>query len=57
MKRIAPFPAGVNLQPPPDKKAASGIAGGSPRGGKRLFMSHPPLAEGIAAPGLAGRRG
>ena len=29
--------------------AAFGIAGGAPQGWKRLFMTHPPLAERIAA--------
>ena len=37
-------------QPPlPDKMAAFGIAGGQSLGIKRLFMTHPPLAERIAA--------
>ncbi len=35
--------------PLPDKMAAFGIAGGSVSGLKRLFMSHPPLEERIAA--------
>jgi heat shock protein HtpX len=36
--------------PLPDKMAAFGIAGGQkPNGFKRLFMSHPPLEERIAA--------
>jgi len=36
-------------QPLPDKMAAFGIAGGAGGGLKRLFMSHPPLEERIAA--------
>jgi heat shock protein HtpX len=36
-------------QPLPDKMAAFGISGGSPQGWKRLFMTHPPLEERIAA--------
>ena len=37
-------------QPPlPEKMAAFGIAGGQGLGIKRLFMTHPPLAERIAA--------
>ena len=35
--------------PLPDKMAAFGIAGGAGNGLKRLFMSHPPLEERIAA--------
>lgn len=35
--------------PLPDKMAAFGIAGGGGSGLKRLFMTHPPLAERIAA--------
>jgi heat shock protein HtpX len=35
--------------PLPDKMAAFGIAGGGGAGIKRLFMSHPPLEERIAA--------
>ena len=35
--------------PLPDKLAAFGISGGSPSGIKRLFMTHPPLSERIAA--------
>ena len=35
--------------PLPDKLAAFGIAGGGSNGIKRLFMSHPPLEERIAA--------
>ena len=35
--------------PLPDKMAAFGIAGGGAGGLKRLFMSHPPLEERIAA--------
>ncbi len=33
----------------PDKRAAFGIAGGQGLGIKRLSMTHPPLAERIAA--------
>lgn len=36
-------------QPLPDKMAAFGIAGGKGSGIKRLFMTHPPLDERIAA--------
>ena len=36
-------------EPLPDSFAAFGIAGGTPSGFKRLFMSHPPLDERIAA--------
>jgi heat shock protein HtpX len=36
-------------RPLPDKMAAFGIAGGAGAGLKRLFMSHPPLEERIAA--------
>ncbi|MEA3300091.1 MAG: protease HtpX [Pseudomonadota bacterium] len=39
----------LHPQPLPDKLAAFGIAGGGARGIKRLFMTHPPLAERIAA--------
>jgi heat shock protein HtpX len=35
--------------PLPDKMAAFGISGGRAAGFKRLFMSHPPLEERIAA--------
>ncbi len=35
--------------PLPEKMAAFGIAGGSPQGWKRLFMTHPPLEERIEA--------
>jgi heat shock protein HtpX len=40
-----------SLHPPPlpDKMAAFGIAGGGAHGLKRLFMTHPPLEERIAA--------
>jgi heat shock protein HtpX len=41
--------------PLPDKMAAFGIAGGAGAGLKRLFMSHPPLEERIAA--LSGQAG
>ncbi len=36
-------------EPLPDSFAAFGIAGGTPTGFKKLFMSHPPLDERIAA--------
>jgi heat shock protein HtpX len=36
-------------QPLPDQLAAFGISGGIGHGLKRLFMSHPPLDERIAA--------
>ena len=39
----------VHPQPLPDKMAAFGIAGGIGSGLKRLFMTHPPLEERIAA--------
>ncbi|MBE0623037.1 MAG: hypothetical protein IH605_20805 [Burkholderiales bacterium] len=40
----------VSGQPPlPDKIAAFGVAGAQGLGIKRLFMTHPPLAERIAA--------
>jgi heat shock protein HtpX len=35
--------------PLPDKMAAFGIAGGVGGGLKRLFMTHPPIEERIAA--------
>ena len=35
--------------PLPEKMAAFGIAGGGASGFKRLFMTHPPLEERIAA--------
>ena len=35
--------------PLPDKMAAFGISGGRAAGLKRLFMTHPPLEERIAA--------
>jgi heat shock protein HtpX len=35
--------------PLPDKMAAFGIAGGGGSGLKKLFMTHPPLEERIAA--------
>ncbi len=38
-----------NPQPLPDDMAAFGISGGQPSGFKKLFMSHPPLEERIAA--------
>jgi heat shock protein HtpX len=41
--------ASVHGQPLPDKMAAFGISSGTPQGWKRLFMTHPPLAERIAA--------
>ena len=48
--------ASLHPQPLPDKMAAFGIAGGSPGGWKRLFMTHPPLAKRIAALEAAGQR-
>lgn len=39
----------LHPQPLPDKMAAFGIAGGVGGGLRRLFMTHPPLAERIAA--------
>jgi heat shock protein HtpX len=40
----------LHPQPLPDKMAAFGIGGGGATGGlKRLFMTHPPLEERIAA--------
>jgi heat shock protein HtpX len=39
----------LDPQPLPDKMAAFGIAGGGGGGIKRLFMTHPPLEERIAA--------
>ncbi len=39
----------LHPHPLPDKMAAFGIAGGSPQGWKRLFMTHPPLEARIAA--------
>jgi len=36
-------------EPLPDSFAAFGISGGVPTGMQRLFMSHPPLDERIAA--------
>jgi len=41
--------ASLHPQPLPDKMAAFGVAGGRGGGLKRLFMTHPPLAERIAA--------
>ena len=41
--------AGAKPEPLPDQLAAFGIAGGLGDGLKRLFMTHPPLAERIAA--------
>jgi heat shock protein HtpX len=41
--------ASQNQAPLPEKLAAFGINGGVPQGFKRLFMSHPPLEERIAA--------
>ena len=38
-----------HTEPLPDKMAAFGIAGGIGQGFKRLFMSHPPIEERIAA--------
>jgi heat shock protein HtpX len=45
--------AGMHSQPLPDQLAAFGIAGGKGQGLRRLFMTHPPLSERIAA--LRGR--
>jgi heat shock protein HtpX len=39
----------LHPHPLPDKMAAFGIAGGGASGLKRLFMTHPPLEERIAA--------
>jgi len=41
--------ASLHPHPLPDKMAAFGIAGGGGGGIKRLFMTHPPLEERIAA--------
>jgi len=41
--------ARVHTEPLPDQMAAFGIAGGIGHGLKRLFMTHPPLEERIAA--------
>lgn len=41
--------ASLHPHPLPDKMAAFGIAGGGAGGLKRLFMTHPPLEERIAA--------
>jgi heat shock protein HtpX len=45
LERLAAAPT----EPLPGPLAAFGIAGGQPSGWKRLFMSHPPLPERIAA--------
>ena len=45
---------GLHPQPLPDKMAAFGIAGGMGSGIKRLYMTHPPLEERIAALRAAG---
>jgi len=49
----APTPGGlqqsVNQPHLPDQLAAFGISGGFGQGMKRLFLSHPPLSERIAA--------
>ena len=50
LKRLAM----AHTAPLPDKMAAFGIAGGGGRGLKRLFMTHPPLEERIAALVAAG---
>jgi heat shock protein HtpX len=39
----------LHSQPLPDQMAAFGIAGGIGQGVRRLFMTHPPLSERIAA--------
>lgn len=41
--------AGLHSQPLPDQMAAFGIAGSIGQGMRRLFMTHPPLSERIAA--------
>jgi heat shock protein HtpX len=41
--------ASLHPAPLPEKMAAFGIAGGGAGGIKRLFMTHPPLEERIAA--------
>jgi len=41
--------ASLHPHPLPDRMAAFGIAGGGASGLKRLFMTHPPLEERIAA--------
>lgn len=41
--------ASLHPQPLPDKMAAFGISGGMGGGIKRLFMTHPPMEERIAA--------
>lgn len=45
----------LHPQPLPEKMAAFGIAGGGGGGLKRLFMTHPPLEERIAALRAVGR--
>ena len=40
---------GVNQPHLPDQMAAFGISGGIGQGMKRLFMTHPPIEERIAA--------
>ena len=45
---------GLHPQPLPDRMAAFGIAGGVGSGMKRLFMTHPPIEERIAALRAAG---
>ncbi|MFP5410560.1 MAG: protease HtpX [Gammaproteobacteria bacterium] len=47
---------GLHPQPLPDKLAAFGIAGGGGGGLKRLFMTHPPLEDRIAALKAGGAR-
>lgn len=46
----------LHPQPLPDKLAAFGIAGGGGGGLKRLFMTHPPLEDRIAALKAGGAR-
>jgi len=46
----------LHPQPLPDKLAAFGIAGGGAGGLKRLFMTHPPLEDRIAALKAGGAR-
>lgn len=43
--------------PLPPRMAAQGITGSSPQGWRRLFMTHPPLSERIAALEARGLRG
>jgi heat shock protein HtpX len=45
----------LHPQPLPDKMAAFGIAGGGGSSFKRLFMTHPPIEERVAALEAASR--